>query len=574
MSSSSSTMSRTVPGPNLANDPRGEAGGPRTLASALGPIALLLTVMASVKLLLLAMPPEAISPNGFPDFEEWRRGMAAHEWLSGPLLPFIDYQQGHFQGGTLLTIFLAMLSFLSFGESPFTMRLPNLLFDGVTVAFLFLLVDRLVSRRAAWVAGVLAAIPSPGYAMVSAIVWASHAEANAFAMALLWVWYRTVFTGRAGEADSPKPRYRAEFLLGVLAGFSIWFHYGLLVWLAVMLVTEFARSPRSWFRPSMGVRVLGFLVGLAPWWNYNVRNDWLGLGVYGKSAGGHFQTSAETMRETFERLITHFLPHSLYLPEWGGAGPVLEWLFYVLGAAAWIALSIQEVRTWRRTGSPTPLLAVVLYPLLWTVLYTFGTFHGQDWWVSGYRYMLPLHPIAWISVGVVLSRFRLHVDTAATAVAVVVFLAGIVTFLEPAAISPNWRGPGYNPGSVGRLMIMRHSGDPEVVLPAIEKAIETRSPLEVEITVFTLGNSLLYKSTDRHLPKWAGADYAIEMKRQRDEAAAHMDILAEKVSDRHRPYFTRLPGTKQRPWGWAQRDQFWKQWGELGQVRPVGAYQD
>ena len=41
--------------------------------------------------------------------------------------------------------------------------------------------------------------------------------------------------------------------------------------------------------------------------------------------------------------------------------------------------------------------ALALYVPLWTVLYVFGTFHGQNMGVNGYRYMLPLHPIAWMS---------------------------------------------------------------------------------------------------------------------------------------------------------------------------------
>mgnify|MGYP007045255564 CR=1 FL=1 len=58
--------------------------------------------------------------------------MAAQEWVDGPLVPYLDYQQGHFQGGTLLTIGLDALSFKVFGGSPLTMRLPNLLYDWVT----------------------------------------------------------------------------------------------------------------------------------------------------------------------------------------------------------------------------------------------------------------------------------------------------------------------------------------------------------------------------------------------------------------------------------------------------------
>ncbi len=558
-------------GKNGAGEATSALSGPR---SPWGPIGLLLIVMAAVKLLLLAMPPEAIAPQGYPDNEEWRRGMAAHEWLSGPLLPFQDYQQGNFQGGTLLTILLVALSYFGLGESPFTMRLPNLLFDGVTVAFVFLLVDRLVSRRAAWVAGLLAAIPSPGYAMVGAIVWAAHVEANAFAMALLWLWHRTVFRREAGLQPLSASLFRSEFLLGVLAGLAVWFHYGLLVWLAVMLLTEAARDWRAWVRPAMGIRVLGFLVGLGPWWSYNLNNEWRGLGVYGKSASAHFQTDAESVQVTFERLLTHFLPHSMYLPTWGGVGRVLEWAFYLIACVGWLVFAVQELRAWRRNGRPSALIPLVLYPPLWTVLYTFGTFHGQDYWVSGYRYMLPLHPIAWVATAIVLTRTTRRIELPFVAAATAVFLAGIASFLEPSALQSSLNGPGYHQASVARLMLMRHGENPEVLKKALDRCIELRAEEEAEIILFTLGNSLLYKAKDSKLPRWADESYEGELKRQREAHDETMRVLEAHLPERYKPYFKHLHGQPQRPWGWAQRDQFWKQWERLGQARPPGSYRD
>ena len=94
-------------------------------SSALGPIAVLSLIALALKLVVLAMPPEEISPGGVPDAEEWRRGVAAAQWLKGSLLHPLDLQIGHFQGGTLLTVALVAISFAVFGESALTMRLAN-----------------------------------------------------------------------------------------------------------------------------------------------------------------------------------------------------------------------------------------------------------------------------------------------------------------------------------------------------------------------------------------------------------------------------------------------------------------
>lgn len=536
------------------------AGSPR----AAGPIAVLLLIAAILKLALIAMPPEDISPGGLPDTEEWRRGMAAQEWIDGPLVPHLDYQQGHFQGGTLLTIGLDAVSYATLGGSPLTMRLPNLLYDWATIAFLFLLVDRLFSRRAAWMAGLLACVPSPGYAMVGALVWASHVEANAFAMATLWLWSRHAFRREraAGEA----------FLLGGLAGVSLWFHYGLALWLAAMLLVEVVRDRRAWIRPDMAARVAGVAVGLLPWWAYNLTHDWMGLGVYGKSASGHFQSSLASVKEAFVELVTHYLPHSLFLPELGGAGPWLEAALLALGFGAWCVLSWGAVRALLQEREVRPELALALYPVLWTASYTLGSFQGQPLkGVNGYRYMLPLHPIAWISVGVWLSRWRPAPARATLAAVLVLLGACTLSFLRPDHARLNASAPGHLVESVGGFLFERAGSDPERLVEAMERAIELRSDLDADIVLFTLAGRLKFGST---LTPPEGLTDPARRAQFEAQVAAYGDSLAAleaAAPERFRPYFSPL-GPGEQAFAWKDRGRFWIQWQRRGLERPKDAY--
>ncbi len=527
-------------------------------------VALLLLIAALIKLTLIAMPPEEISPGGLPDTEEWRRGMAAQEWVDGPLVPYLDYQQGHFQGGTLLTIGLDAVSFAVFGGSPLTMRLPNLLYDWVTIACLFLLVDRLFSRRAAWIAGLFACVPSPGYAMVGALAWASHVEANAFAMALLLFWSRHVFR--------EERRLPEAFGVGVLAGLSLWFHYGLALWLAALLIVEALRDRRAWFRADMGVRILGVVVGLGPWWVYNLTHDWQGLGVYGKSAAGHFQVSLASALGTFVELVTGYLPHSMFLPELGGAGRAIEFLLLGLAVSAWAVVSWGALRALLRDREVRPELALALYPVLWTLSYVFGSFHGQPLkGVNGYRYMLPLHPVAWISLGVWLSRWRPALSSSVAGLVLVLLGASTASYLRPDRAHLNATAPGHLVESVGGFLFERAGDDPERLVEAMERALEHRSDLEADIVLFTLSGRLKYGSTMVPPPNTEPGpqmDRWVAMVQGFEESLAALEAAAP---ERFKPYFSPLR-QGERPFPWTARNQFWIQWQLRGSKQPKDAY--
>ena len=538
------------------------SGGPRP--GRLGAIALLLLLAALIKLTLIAMPPEEISPGGLPDTEEWRRGMAAQEWVDGPLVPYLDYQQGHFQGGTLLTIGLDAVSFTVFGGSPLTMRLPNLLYDWATIAFLFLLVDRLFSRRAAWIAGLFACVPAPGYAMVGALAWASHVEANAFAMAVLWFWSLHAFR--------PERRLSGAFGVGVAAGLALWFHYGLALWLAVMLLVELLRDRKALLRADMGVRVTGVLVGLCPWWIYNLTHDWQGLGVYGKSAAGHFQSSLAGVVGAFGALITEYLPHSIFLPELAGAGRVIEFVLLSLALFAWAAVSLGAFRALVREREVRPELALALYPLLWVLSYVLGTFQGQPMkGVNGYRYMLPLYPVAWISLGVWLSRWRPAPAWSVTGLMLVTLGACTATYLRPDRAHLNATAPGHLVESVGGFLFERAGDDPERLVEAMNRAIALRPDLEADIVLFTLSGRLKYGSTMAPPPEMPSGPNRARIEARIIGFGESLTALEEAAPERFKPYFSALrPG--ERPFAWVDRSQFWNQWQSRGAKRPKDAY--
>jgi hypothetical protein len=561
------------------------------------PLAPLLATLAllciALKVLVLALPPLELSPvhipgnlPGLPGYEEWRRGMAAEEWLRGPLLPYLDYQQGHFQGGTLVTIGLAALSFAAFGASPFAMRLPNVLFDVAGLVALVWLVDRFCGRRAAKLTGLFALVASPGYWVVGAAAWASHVESNGQALVLLAVWAQHVF-GCARSGAPQVARARSAFVLGVLAGLALWYHYGVAVWLAAMLLVELLHAPRTLVSRAMAWRILGVVVGLTPWFVYNVQYDWAGVGLYGRSADQHVQLDVSAAWAAFRELWIEFLPGSTWIPDFfgiAGSGRALGHVAVGLAFVAWLAAArrglIELVRR-RRVGFE---LVFVLQPPLWALLYSFGEFHGDPKWAQGHRYMLAIHPAAWALGGIGLARSCAVSSDRARAwartacgiayVGVAVLVLGLVSLLRPAHLALAFEAPGQNPELLGRWLFHRRLSDPDVLVRAVERLVAERDPAEADIVLFVLGNTLAFQALaapPMNAPPGAESTLTAKHERARAEARAASAALERVVPPAYRPYFAPLqPG--EGPWPWVRRDQFWRQWDRRGGGRPEGAY--
>lgn len=439
----------------------------------------LVCLFVALKLLVLALPPDEVSPmhlpgaiRGLPGFEEWRRGLAALEWLRGPVLPWLDHQQGHFNGGTLLTNALVALSFAALEPSPFAMRLPNLVFDLVGLGALVSILLRLGGPRAAWAGGAVAVIGTPTYWIVGATAWGSHVEANGLVLLLIALWLRrcTSSARRRGGLDA--------VALGFVAGAATWFHYGVFLWVATLLVVETFWSSRRVGARSLqlvvpgdaqspwsewGQRGVGFALGLVPWLVYNVRYGWQGLTIDERAPAEHLQSSLGDAWASFVALWRFYLPESVGAAHFIGApGQVLDGLVLLAACVAWLALMHRVVRRWRNDHERSPEAIFVLYPILLVLAFTFGAFQGEPRWVAhGARYVLPLHPVAWIAFGLFWARVSSRSTALRRGVLVVAVALGATSLcalgraLEPRNLGPSFEAPGSNLESLGRWIFRR-----------------------------------------------------------------------------------------------------------------------
>ena len=125
----------------------------------------------------------AWNPESAVYWEESYRWLAAHEILTGPVQPLLDYQADHYQGGSLVMILLIVPFFLLFGESFLTFKLSALVVSTATLGALYVLGRAWFARPV----GVLAALGylagPPLVAYWGVVPFGSHGESVFFSVA-------------------------------------------------------------------------------------------------------------------------------------------------------------------------------------------------------------------------------------------------------------------------------------------------------------------------------------------------------------------------------------------------------
>ena len=522
--------------------------------TARGALLVLTALTVLLRLAVILAPPAILDGprgNGFP--EELWRGVAAQELVDGPLLPFFEYQVNAFSGGSLVYALLTVPSFLVLGPTMVAMRLPTILFAWLAVLFAFLVLDRWVGRRAAWSGGLLLALVPPGYASVSSIAWGTHLEGNGLAMLLLYLFLRA--HQRRGESA------RASLLAGLAAGFSLYFGYVAAIVLGAMLLVDLRADRRFLLGRDLRWRLVGFLIGFAPWIAFNLGTGFSGLReMYGKSLIGHVRES-KTVGGVLEKLADLFqggFPTVFSMPDLlGVSGRVWDaGLCIALGALALIGLF-----TWRsEPQAPRPVTVAAFYLPLFLLAYLVTDFRIDPSRAERCRYAMPPYP--WIvlaaSTGVDLLARRGLGKAAVVFPIAIAGLCGLGTASEcrPEQFARIRSAPAAPINILARTIFTKGPTDRERIAAAIEGLLVHRPAETQHQFLFVLGQN--YKAVVRRpaSDKPRGPSVA--------EHAEMLDWLRERVPEEYRPYFERpRPGDGTfAPFAPEDRARFWKRWEE------------
>lgn len=499
-------------------------------------------VVVLVRLAVLLAPGPDLSEEGRVMAEEYARGVAVHEWLRGPLLDWQDYQQP-FWGGHVLATWIAAPFCALLGETLFAMRLAVLPFALALALSGFALVDRVAGRRAAWLAGLLLAVPAPGFLLLSCTLQGTHCEALglAFLSILLLV--------RAFEA----PSLARCALLGLLLGLDLWFGYPALLpalFTGVLLVWTLRPAAAAGFAwrkaaPLAAAFVLAALVGAWPWLRL-AGAEQSSTQVYGQPASHWFDLPRllQALGGKLELLATQDLALSLWLPGSNHLGigllaHLLAWTLLGLWAsAAWsrrdalLALLLpSRLRAAPDEALPRVLCAALLcLPLFHVALLLGSTFDlGPRDWIQNMRYLLPLWPLVSIGVALAVARLAPPRDLLVGGLLVLASCAGTAGRLSPDAWGRDLSVPVASARHHGRMSALWRRGDREALARAVSR-VQRRDPAERDEYLHSLG--LWFRYWSAPTSKLGKLDEA-----RREESRATLAWLGSQVPEAQRRFF-------------------------------------
>jgi len=345
-------------------------------------------------------------------WEESYRWFAAHELLTGPMLPLLDYQADHYQGGSLFMILLAVPFFALGGESILTLKLGALLLSTATLATLFVLNLRFFGRTASrWTCLAYLAGP-PLVAFWGIAVMGFHPDSTLFSLLQVCA-FLGLLTGRWRNTWG-------WIAFGLACGAGLSFTYITALSAAACVLTWLAleRIPRP---RELLAAAAGFAVGLLPWLAYNVTHDFAGieriLEVFGASEATVDPWRSQTLwGRAFDLMVT--MPtRGLLDPANSTLPPVLRPFvlagFLIPALAALSAGAVRSARVFgdrlrRKSGRDDELArresVFFVYAILFTVTYLVSEFTLVVDHPIGYRLFPPLAVLLMTPVGVAMGR--------------------------------------------------------------------------------------------------------------------------------------------------------------------------
>ncbi len=211
------------------------------------------------------------TPELYLDWEEYGRGLVARELLDGMALHLLDHQMDPYAGGSLVMGILATPFFALFGDNVVSLKLAAIPFVAVAALASYALLARAVGRLEATLAACLVFLAPYSMSRLSLVVWGDHAQVPAFmALCLLLAW---------GWGIDGQRRTLWAGLLGLVAGFGLYFHYHLAIPLVLVGLLLLATDRRG-LRGRRGLAALmGAFIGFLPWLLYNLSHDFEGLNI-------------------------------------------------------------------------------------------------------------------------------------------------------------------------------------------------------------------------------------------------------------------------------------------------------
>jgi len=354
----------------------------------------LLLFVASRLLYVVVIEPSYILTYGS---EEIYRGTIAHELVTGLKMPFTEYPANNYEGGSLVIGALVAGFFLLFGPTVLALKLAPLFLFTLALVFWYSTIQQYAGERVAGYFAMLFCFSPPLLTAHSVTAMGFHSESIFFSALTLFLLFRMI-SNETGSLLYP-------VLLGLTAGFGLWFTYIYGLTLLALLGFWLWHDKSGHWRPRVLWFALGFVLGFSPWLVINMQTLFAGLMVHDVAVWKHFglkhlwdglshpwklapyeffaDIASDDPRD-LPRRVVNLLYSLLYL------GPILT-----AGV-----LCLKTVRSNLAAASPT-LPTLVGFGLLYLVVFALAV-QFSDFRAT--RYHLPAYPFLFLFVALSLAR--------------------------------------------------------------------------------------------------------------------------------------------------------------------------
>lgn len=360
-----------------------------------GWLAVVVVALLVFRLILLEWSFEALFT---PGYELFPMGTLGSELLNGmPSLPVFEFHDTH-SGGQILSALLSAVAFKLFGVTYWALKLVPVFFSMLTIAFLYLFLERWYGLRAALIGSALWLFGPAAYIDYSTANYGNHSEVLAFvALTLFPLWRRFVDGDRS---------IKTHVLLGLTCGLAVWYSLSSLL-LLVLYATLWFVVERDFVRTRGFLAfVLGVFVGTLPLWHVMATYDapqaeWMENKFAAENSGLFSAQTAERLFDYCGRLWFESPTFYAFGPlrgEWLSATYAVAWTVVLLGLLVMPARVLGRffARMAFLTKAPIDGRAAVLIPLLGypfalAMAYAASNFKIGNWtdffW-AGYRYCI------------------------------------------------------------------------------------------------------------------------------------------------------------------------------------------
>lgn len=323
----------------------------------------------------------AVSSGWRIDYDEAMVGLLGMRVLRGEFMAFIPAQATL---GAVEPYLLAPL-FVLFGATTASVRILSLLLSAACILTTGLLARTAFDEPAGIVAALLAAVAPPYMLVTGMKVWGGTIETIVLGNGLLLAAHYVM------HSDVPRGRVRLWlFIAGLIAGLMFWiawlgFYYFVPVGLLLVWRGRRALSEGWW------VALMGFVIGSAPFWIYNLTHEWA---TFTQIFGATDYTPAD-MGAIIHHLRADLVPRLVTGDaKWGSGGrgwQVLPVMIYYAGLLALLG----SLKFWPRASGRSLRWMLALFVLVLPLMYLFSGY-GQTalnpWGLDATgRYVLMLH---------------------------------------------------------------------------------------------------------------------------------------------------------------------------------------